>query len=361
MDEQDFQCFLSCNPDRCFFISWAVTMKKNKGNRVLAVTLGDVNGIGPEVALKAALGRGMPRDLAIVLTGAMQVIRAECRRMKLAQLECWEPGRPLRPGSVVAWDPVPDQSPLVHYGKTSAEAASAAAAWILAAAKGSLQGVFDGMVTAPISKEGLEKAGIKYPGHTEMIADAAGVDKYAMMLTGGNIRVVLATRHIPLSSVPRALTRASVVLAGEMAGKALPWLGMRSGRIAVCGLNPHAGDGGVLGTEEQAVIVPAIRDLRRKGFSIEGPLAGDAVFHKAAKGEYGAVVAMYHDQGLGPLKTVAFDTGVNLTLGLPFVRTSPDHGVAFDIAGKNRAKASSMISAVNMAYELAGRRNPWRG
>ena len=232
-------------------------------------------------------------------------------------------------------------------------------AWIRAGVNGCMAGMLDGLVTAPICKEGVKLAGINAPGHTEFLAQLSGTRNYAMMLLGGRLRVTLVTRHIPLSMVSRSLTAEKVVSTVELTAKALPWLGVRQSAVAVCGLNPHAGEGGTIGREEADIIVPAIRALRRKGYAVEGPVPADTAFHRAVRGEFGAVVAMYHDQGLGPLKTIAFERGVNLTLGLPFVRTSPDHGTAFDIAGKGVANPQSMISAVRLACRLAARPNPW--
>ena len=179
------------------------------------------------------------------------------------------------------------------------------------------------------------------------------------MLLGGRLRVVLATRHVPLQRVPGLLDRASLVSTLVLTAEALDWLGCARSRVAVCGLNPHAGEGGMLGDEEKRVIAPAIAAVRRKGFDVTGPLPGDTVFHQAAQGRFEAVVAMYHDQGLAPLKLEAFETGVNLTLGLPWVRTSPDHGTAFDLAGRGRADARSMQAAARMAVHLARRPRSW--
>jgi 4-hydroxythreonine-4-phosphate dehydrogenase len=222
-----------------------------------------------------------------------------------------------------------------------------------------MSGGLDAMVTAPICKEGFHKAGIDVPGHTEMLADLTGTKRFAMMLFGGPLRVVLVTRHLPIKDVSKHLTRRRVLEAISIAGEALPWMGWKKPSIGVCGLNPHAGDGGEIGREEIAVIAPAIRDARALGFNAIGPVPADAIFHKAFKGEFGAVVAMYHDQGLGPMKMIAFDSGVNITLGLPIVRTSPDHGTAFDIAGKGIANPASMIQALLWARKLARRKNPW--
>ena len=221
-------------------------------------------------------------------------------------------------------------------------------------------GCLDAMVTAPISKEGFHKAGVDFPGHTEMLAELCGVKRFAMMLFGGPLRITLVTRHVPLTSVSKSLTTAGILETIRITGKALPWLGSPKQRIAVCGLNPHAGDGGTIGREEITVIEPAIRKARKEGFDVSGPVPADVVFHQALQGKYDAIVSMYHDQGLGPLKMLAFNSGVNITLGLPIVRTSPDHGTAFDIAGKGIANPASMIEAIRWAARLARRKNPWR-
>lgn len=215
------------------------------------------------------------------------------------------------------------------------------------------------MVTAPICKEGLQQVGCPYPGHTEMIAALTGTQRFGMMLAGKNLRVMLATRHLPLRAVPDALSLPLVLDAIRLTAETLRWLGLPRKAIAVCGLNPHAGDGGVLGSEEAGIIQPAIETAKAEGIDVAGPLPADAVFFEALKGRYDAVVAMYHDQGLGPLKTIAFDCGINLTVGLPIVRTSPDHGTAFAIAGTGTASPDSMIAAIEMAITLAGKTNPW--
>jgi 4-hydroxythreonine-4-phosphate dehydrogenase len=215
------------------------------------------------------------------------------------------------------------------------------------------------MVTAPISKEGLHRAGIQFSGHTERIAFRAGVTRFGMLLSGGPLNVVLATRHIALREVSSALTIGVVSEAIELASEALSWLGIPEGVIGVCGLNPHAGEGGALGDEERKVILPAIEAAQRRGGKVHGPLSGDSAFYRASKGEFNLVVAMYHDQGLGPLKLVGFETGVNLTLGLPFVRTSPDHGTAFDLANRGLASPASLLEAVRWAAVLARRPCPW--
>jgi 4-hydroxythreonine-4-phosphate dehydrogenase len=259
----------------------------------------------------------------------------------------------------VVWDPAPRLAPTFCPGKIRKTAARAAAAWIRHAVRACGKGRLDGMVTGPINKESFHRAGIRVPGHTEYLARLTGTRRYAMLLAGGGLRVALVTRHLPLRRVARTVSREAVLETIRLVDESLPWLGCRRSRIAVCGLNPHAGDGGTIGREEIDCIAPAVRAAVRRGIHVTGPVAADTVFYQALHGHYDAVVAMYHDQGLAPLKMLAFEEGVNITLGLPLVRTSPDHGTAYDIAGRNRANPSSMIRAVSTARDLARRRNPW--
>lgn len=322
----------------------------------IGITLGDINGIGPEVALKAALRHRWPSSVRLVLVGAAGAANRQARALGLGRIPAWPSG-----SRVCVWDPSPSLRPVFQPGRIRADASAAAAEWIRAATAACVDHELDAMVTAPISKEGFHKAGVMVPGHTEMLAELTGTRRFAMMLFGGPLRIILVTRHVPIRRVAASLSRAKVLEAIALAGEALPWLGRRKARIAVCGLNPHAGDGGEIGREEITIIGPAIRDARRRGLAVAGPVPADVVFHQALKGRHDAVVAMYHDQGLGPLKMLAFDYGVNVTLGLPIVRTSPDHGTAFDIAGTNRAHPRSMIEAVDWAVRLARRKNPWAG
>jgi len=245
-------------------------------------------------------------------------------------------------------------------GKVRVDASRIAEASIRRAVEGCLSGELDAMVTAPICKEGFQKAGINVPGHTELLAELTNTRKFGMMLLGGGLRVVLVTRHLPISEVPSALTRQNIREHIELAGEALKLFGIKNGKIGVCGLNPHAGDGGVLGTEERTLINPAIKAARKKGFNVSDAVAADTIFYEALNEKYDAVVAMYHDQGLGPLKMIGFDEGVNVTLGLPIIRTSPDHGTAFGIAGKNQASPTSMKNAIALAIKMAGKSNPWK-
>jgi 4-hydroxythreonine-4-phosphate dehydrogenase len=214
------------------------------------------------------------------------------------------------------------------------------------------------MVTAPVSKENIIRAGHAFVGQTEFLSQIAGTDRTVMMLLGHDehgrwLRVALATTHVPIKMVSEQLTRDKIELAIELAAKACRDLRLPRARIAVCGLNPHAGEGGELGTEETTTVGPAVLAARKKKIEAVGPLSADTLFYHAYRGDYDAVVAMYHDQGLCPLKLIGFETGVNWTLGLPFVRTSPDHGTAYNIAGQGIADPSSMISAIRLAKQLA--------
>ena len=327
--------------------------------RTLGVTLGDITGIGPEVALKAiARDLGLDNHTRYVLIGDAAVADHYCGLLGLegavpawsdrdgtgagSRLYVHDPGLPPLPEGLPHGDPL---------------AARAAVAWLEAGARLCLAGEFHGMVTAPVSKEAILAAGIPFVGQTEFLAELSGVPDPAMMLLGHDdrgrwLRVVLATTHVPLARVAQALTGEAVLSAIRRAREACRWLRLDRERIAVCGLNPHAGEGGRMGTEEGTVIAPAVRIAQAEGVDVHGPYSADTLFHRVYAGEYDAVVAMYHDQGLVPLKMVAFETGVNWTLGLPFVRTSPDHGTAYDLAGRGEADPSSMAAALRLAREL---------
>lgn len=323
----------------------------------IGLTAGDSNGIGPEVALRAAL-QPQPVNRRLILIGHRSVwerTAAQLGRPCPPEILTLEPPLPRR----CTWDP--DMAPPAAYrpGQVRADAARAAYANILAATAAAQNHRLDAIVTAPISKEAFQLAGFREPGHTELLARLTGTRRYAMMLFGDKIRVVLATRHLPLRKVADALTADAVIEAVELLARALPWMGFKRARIGVCGLNPHAGDGGALGNEEKTIIAPALARCRKRGWNVAGPIPADVIFYQHLAGKYDAVVAMYHDQGLAPLKMLSFDSGVNLTLGLPIIRTSPDHGTAFDIAGKNKANPASTRAALDWAARLATRKNPW--
>jgi 4-hydroxythreonine-4-phosphate dehydrogenase len=307
----------------------------------LALTAGDPAGIGPEVVLKALASPDRPAA-PVVVYGPMSVLLARALRFGLA------PPQDLNARLV----DVPLDGP-VELGRTSAAAGRAAAQAVLRAAADTKRGQVDALVTAPLNKESLRAAGHPWPGHTEMLAEAAGTPDVAMMFVGGGLRVALVTIHRPLRTVPDAVTPAEVRRITRLVHRELPRFGVRAPRIALCGLNPHAGEHGLLGHEEEEVLEPAIADLRREGLDVSGPFPADSLFVRARRGEFDAVIAGYHDQGLIPVKLAAFGHAVNVTLGLPFVRTSVDHGTGFDIVEKGIADATSLVEAMKVAVDLS--------
>ncbi|MFQ5704593.1 MAG: 4-hydroxythreonine-4-phosphate dehydrogenase PdxA [Gemmatimonadales bacterium] len=309
----------------------------------VAITVGDPRGIGPEIARKVL--QPAPENADCVLIGpAEQVcdVGVECIVVDLSRGER-ETGKGKRekgegPGREVGCGALPIE-----------EAGRLVALQVEKAVSLALEGSVDAIVTGPAEKRALHAAGYAYPGHTEWLGVLAGGVDTAMMLTTGDLRVVLATTHIALNRVPRALTVERVVAVGQLTVTALrDWWGMAAPRVAICALNPHAGEDGLFGAEDEAVLAPAAREL-----GAIGPVPADTVFVRALGGEFDAVIAPYHDVGMTAVKVSGFGRGVNVTLGLPFVRTSPDHGTAFDIAGQGIADPSSMQEAVSLAVRLA--------
>jgi 4-hydroxythreonine-4-phosphate dehydrogenase len=281
----------------------------------ILITLGDPAGVGPEVIDLALASHQLPRGFEIEILGDRSA------------------GTP---------------------GKPDARSAAAALAALDEAVRQLKNGTADAVVTGPVAKEGLQSLGFPFPGQTEYFAAAFGVRNYGMLLTGATLTVGLATIHEPLAKVPELLTVERITRIGTLTAEFLKRRGVHQPRIAVAGLNPHAGENGAFGDEEIRIIRPAIDQLNQAGTAIfSGPAVPDAIFRDAAQGRFDAVLAMYHDQGLIPLKLLDFDTAVNVTLGLPKPRTSPDHGTAFSIAGKNLASPSSIIAAIRLACELA--------
>jgi len=307
----------------------------------LALTAGDPAGIGPEVVLRALSSSDRPPG-PVVVYGPMAVLLDRAARFGLRL--------PQDLGARVI--DVPLDGP-VALGRVSAAAGSAAARAVLRAVADAREGRVQALVTAPLNKEALKAAGHPWPGHTEMLAEAAGTPDVAMMFVGGGLRVALVTIHRPLRTVPDAVTPGEVRRVARLVHRELPRFGVPAPRIALCGLNPHAGEHGLLGREEDEVLVPAVADLRREGIDVAGPFPADSLFVRAKRGEFDAVIAGYHDQGLIPVKLAAFGHAVNVTLGLPFVRTSVDHGTGFDIVEKGVADPSSLVEAMKVAVELA--------
>jgi 4-hydroxythreonine-4-phosphate dehydrogenase len=282
----------------------------------VAITCGDPAGIGPEIARKAA---GDPR------------VRKVCEPIVYGP----PAGSTFKPGEL------------------SADAGRAAYETLCSAVGDARAGVVAAIATAPVNKLAFARAGLPWKGHTDLLAHLTGSTRVAMMFWSEPLKVVLATIHIPLASVTNALTRELMDDIIELSARELPRFGLEKPRLAVAGLNPHAGEEGLLGHEERKVLRPAIETAQKRGIRIDGPFPGDTVFGRAVRGEFDAVIACYHDQGLIPVKLLAFGRAVNVTLGLPIIRTSVDHGTAFDIAGKNIADPSSMIEATLLAAKLA--------
>jgi 4-hydroxythreonine-4-phosphate dehydrogenase len=322
----------------------------------IGITLGDVTGIGPEVALKAIAAETASDQTRYLLIGDRNCLLQlnEKPGLNLPLKEFSDSGGS---GRFFVTNPLAEPLP-ENLPAGSPVAARAAIASLRDGAERCLRHELDALVTAPVNKESIIRAGHKFTGQTEFLSGLASAKRTAMMLLGHDergrwLRVALATVHISIKSVPQKLTAEKITLAIELAAQACCDLNLPRARIAVCGLNPHAGEGGQFGDEEIKIITPTVLAVQKRGLDVIGPLSGDTVFHYALQGDFDVVVAMYHDQGLAPLKAVAFDTGVNWTLGLPFIRTSPDHGTAYDIAGKGIANPSSMIAAIRLAKQLA--------
>lgn len=305
------------------------------------MTVGDPAGIGPEVVLRALGAPNAPAS-DVVLYGPILSLLDRAARFGL---------RPPQDLGVRVVD-VAASEPIV-LGRTSAAAGSVAAEAVLRAVADAKAGRIDAIVTAPLNKESLAAAGHPWPGHTEMLAEAAGVSDVAMLFLGGGLRVALLTIHRSLRSVSEAVTFAETCRVVRLVHRELPRLGASKRRIALCGVNPHAGEGGLFGREEIDVLVPAVAALRGEGIDVSGPHPADTLFVRAGRGEFDAVVAAYHDQGLIPVKLAAFGHAVNVTIGLPFVRTSVDHGTGFDIVEKGTASGESLVEALKAAVTLA--------
>jgi 4-hydroxythreonine-4-phosphate dehydrogenase len=325
-------------------------------NGWIGVSLGDITGIGPEVTLKALALGAQDDNTRYLLIGDAEHVRRLNDQLGLKLLLQTYADKD-EPGRFFLRQSLPDALP-ADLLEGSPAAARAAVAWVREGAERCLRGQLDALVTAPVNKEAIVRSGQAFIGQTELLSQLAGTDRTAMMLLGQDdrgrwLRVALATTHLPLKLVSDHLTQAKIEMVIELAAQACRDLGLPRARVAVCGLNPHAGEGGEMGTEEQTTIAPAVRAAHSRQIDVVGPLSADALFYHAFKGDYDAVVAMYHDQGLVPLKMIGFDTGVNWTLGLPFIRTSPDHGTAYDIAGQGKANPSSMLAAIRLAKQLA--------
>ena len=327
--------------------------------RHIAITMGCPTGIGPEILIKFFSQTERLSEYQPVILGDINILQRCAADLNIkAEFLPWLPGTPIHRGQI----PVLELSRLpandLIWGHPTIATGKAMVSYIEKAVSLILAGTFSAMVTCPISKISLNRAGYSFPGHTEMLAALTRSTKYVMMMAGSRLRVTLATIHCSLASVPSHLNQEALSALIQTTDEALRLdFGIVSPRIAVAALNPHAGENGLFGHEEEDIILPAIESMQATSIQVQGPFPPDTIFLKAANGKYDAVICMYHDQGLIPFKLLHFKDGVNVTLGLPIVRTSVDHGTAYDIAGKGIADPASLTAAMEMAALIAQNRD----
>lgn len=339
----------------------------------IGLTMGDAAGIGPELIIKLFLhgvntpcvvygdGFSLQRAADVLGASSVQLQRftdiAEFCKSESFKASVLSAGTKQNKTVLIPYiDAGVQLDERIVYGQTSALAGEAAYLFLTQAIDDALAHKIEAIVTAPLHKVSLKLAGFNYPGHTEILAERAGVEHVGMMLLNDELRVILATIHIALADVPAQITTENQRITIALAQQALALLGLPQGRIAVAGLNPHAGEEGRFGFEEEKVISPVIEQLQGEGVNVSGPYPGDTIFMRARRGEFDIVVAQYHDQGLIPVKYLGVDEGVNITVGLPFIRTSVDHGTAFDIAGQGIAEEASLRSALDLAVTMLAQR-----
>ena len=324
---------------------------------IIGITMGDPVGIGPEIILLSLINPSIYEVCRPLVIGDSRMLDA-AKKITQSPLELESIKNPdagtYKCGVVDVLNTSELNPNKTLWGKPTVQTGGAMVNYITAATDLAIKERIAAMVTCPINKMAMQLSGFHYSGHTELLAEQTKSDEFTMMLAGDRLRVVLVTIHIPLSDVPATLSRQKIVKTIKLAWQALnERFGIKTPRIAVAGLNPHAGEGGMFGDEEKNIIAPAIRDAGDQGFYASGPFPPDTVFYHAANKRYDAVVSMYHDQGLIPFKLIHFNNGVNTTLGLPIIRTSVDHGTAYDIAGTGIADPGSLIAAINMAAQQA--------
>jgi len=322
----------------------------------IGITMGDPAGIGPEVVLKAVAEPEVRSLCAPVVIGDAQLLAHTARTLDLQS--GYDIVRRDEPLPKDLTDPIifhlDNVGGFIEPGVESAVAGKAAAGYIEAAVELCAAGSIDAIATAPINKRALFLGGYSFPGHTEFLAHLTSTEEFAMAFVAGNLRIVLLSTHVPLSQAIRLVERDRLVRTINLANRELQRWGIERPRLALAALNPHGGEGGLFGVEEASEMIPAIESCRMADdLNVQGPISADTVFLRAARGEFDAVIACYHDQAMIPIKCLSFGEAVNVTLGLPFIRTSVDHGTAFDIAGKGRAEHSSMVAAIKLAAELS--------
>ncbi|MBI5212376.1 MAG: 4-hydroxythreonine-4-phosphate dehydrogenase PdxA [Nitrospirae bacterium] len=308
----------------------------------IAITIGDPAGIGPEIVLKAVMSHEIAGICEPLIVGDRAVIEEAIDKLGIPA--------GIRDLELIDADSIRDRN--FQKNRPTAEGGKACVSYIKKVVELALNKSIDAVVTAPISKEALKMAGLKWPGHTEMLAELTNTKNFAMMFYSDKLKVILVTIHTALKNVPEMIKKEKVLKTIMLAKKSCDMLDIKNPRIAVSGLNPHAGESGIFGDEEIKEIIPAIEETQKMGIPVLGPYPADALFHKAYNGEFDIIVCMYHDQGLTPFKMVAFEKGVNMTVGLPIIRTSPDHGTAYDIAWKGIANPASIIEAIKLAARV---------
>ncbi len=329
---------------------------------IIGITMGDAAGIGPEVAAKAFLSSEVLRICRPVVIGDSRVMAQALKTIKAEKLEInavkkIEGARFIR-GMMDVLDLGNLDPAKIKVGQISAPCGKASVEYLNRAIDMALAKEIGAIVTAPINKEAIHLAGFKYQGHTEILAERTKTKEYGMMFVSDSLWVMLVTTHLPLMEVGKHIDRKRIVSVIKLANEITKKLRQKKPRIGVAGLNPHAGEAGIFGSEEQKIIAPAVADAKKLGLDVKGPISPDAIFYLASVGMFDIVVAMYHDQGLIPLKLLSFNRSVNVTVGLPIIRTSVDHGTGFDIAGKGWANPQSLIEAIKVAVFLAHAERP---
>ncbi|MGA9755449.1 MAG: 4-hydroxythreonine-4-phosphate dehydrogenase PdxA [Desulfobaccales bacterium] len=335
-------------------------MTDSPSRPILALTMGDPVGVGPEIIVKTLADARIYRVCRPLIIGDLPALD----RARLALDPALKIQLADRPGAGRYQSGTLDLMPLsqlascdLEYGRPTPASGEAMVGYILAAIDLALMQKVSGLVTAPISKIAMKLSGYAFPGHTELLAERTKTPEFAMMLAGGNFRVVLATIHCALAEVPKKLTQEGLVRLFHLTAKALDRdFGLAGVPLGVAALNPHASEAGMFGHEEEAIIIPAVKEAQAAGLAVEGPFPADTLFWRHNQGEFAAIICMYHDQGLIPLKLLHFMDGVNVTLGLPIIRTSVDHGTAYNLAGTGKAAPDSLKAAIMMAAEMAKRR-----
>ncbi len=323
---------------------------------LVAITLGDPAGIGPEVIVKALNHTAVYEQCRPLVLGDRRILALAMGWTGVA-LDFDVISEPVQgryqPGIITLLDLQNADPAAIQPGQMTAAAGRAAVEYVFRACDMTLAGKSDAVVTAPLNKEAMNLAGYHYAGHTELLTDRTGAKRVSMLLTGPQLRVVHVSTHVALEEAIRRVTQQRVEEVIDLAQSACQALGITQPRIAIAGLNPHASEGGLFGDQEEREIMPAIQRARARGLNVTDPQPPDTVFLRAVKGHYDIVVAMYHDQGHIPMKLLAFDSGVNVSIGLPIIRTSVDHGTAFDIAGTGQAREESMLEAIKVAVQMA--------